>query len=51
VKLWKGLDYTITKPRDLFVAWNDVMFRISNRGTIKNGQDRNPTITGFASKK
>jgi len=31
VKLWKGSEYTITKPRDVVLSWNDVMDRISNR--------------------
>jgi len=34
VRLWKGFEYTISKPRDLFLAWNEVMSRISNRGPV-----------------
>jgi hypothetical protein len=33
VKRWKGYEYTISKPRDLFTAWNDVMNRVSNTRT------------------
>jgi hypothetical protein len=30
VRRWKGYEFTISKPRDLFTAWNEVMARISN---------------------
>jgi hypothetical protein len=40
VKLWKGVEYTITRPRDLFVAWNEVMYRLSNRESVTSGADR-----------
>ncbi len=42
VKLWKGVEYTITRPRDLFLAWNAVMSRISAGGPIAGN---NPTAT------
>ena len=29
VKLWRGVEYTIGKPRDLFEDWNEVMSRIA----------------------
>ncbi len=36
VKLWKGTEYTIEKPRDLFFAWAEVMSRIA-RKSMDNG--------------
>lgn len=30
VKHWNGFEYKISKPRDLFAAWNEVMGRVSN---------------------
>jgi hypothetical protein len=33
VKIWKGFEYTITKPHDLFSAWIDVMNRVVNSRT------------------
>jgi hypothetical protein len=48
VKLWKGLEYTITRPRDLFTAWNDVMSRIPIQDTLS---DTGETVNGFGSQK
>jgi hypothetical protein len=31
VKIWRGFEYTISRPRDLFLAWSDVMSRITGR--------------------
>jgi hypothetical protein len=28
VKAWKGIEYTISRPRDLFFAWSEIMGRI-----------------------
>jgi hypothetical protein len=28
VKSWKGIEYTISRPRDLFFAWSEIMGRI-----------------------
>jgi len=28
VKYLKGIEFTISRPRDLFFAWNDIMGRI-----------------------
>ena len=36
VKLWKGTEYTIERPRDLSFAWAEVMSRIA-RKRIENG--------------
>lgn len=30
VKLWRGSEYTIRRPRDILTAWAQVMFKISN---------------------
>jgi hypothetical protein len=42
VRCWKGIEYTITKPRDLFMAWNEVMSRISPQTTEA---PRNTSVT------
>jgi hypothetical protein len=31
VRLWKGSEYVISKPPDLFVAWTEIMSRLSNQ--------------------
>jgi len=40
VKFWKGFEYTISRPRDLFPAWNNVMARIPNREPEMGVSDR-----------
>jgi len=51
VKIWKGLEYSITRPRDLSVAWNDVMSRISNTQHGAGGPGSSMTLLGIAPKK
>lgn len=36
VKLWRGVEYTIVKPRDLFLAWNQVMSRMQTSAGYLN---------------
>ena len=50
VKLWKGFEYTITRPRDLFAAWNEVMTRIPVRDTAATEPDQT-TISDLLPKK
>lgn len=39
VKLWSGSEYTINKPRDVVLAWRQVMAKLSiNDGTERSGQ-------------
>lgn len=51
VKLWKGFEYTISSPRDLFLAWNEVMLRISTKEPAHGGPGRVATMTALAPKK
>jgi hypothetical protein len=41
VKLWKGFEYTISKPRDVFTAWAAVMREISKRRTSSSLTPKN----------
>ena len=45
VKFWKGFDYTIRKPRDLFMAWTEVMSRMSDREPVTAALER-ATLVG-----
>lgn len=38
VKLWKGAEYTIEKPRDLYLAWQAVISRIARKRVDDGGQ-------------
>jgi hypothetical protein len=40
VKVWKGFEHTISKPLDLFLAWDQVMSRISANGRGTSAADR-----------
>ena len=46
VKLWKGLEYTITRPRDMVTAWNEVMSRIASQGGNTGSADGGPPESG-----
>jgi hypothetical protein len=39
VRLWKGTEYTISKPPDLFAAWTEVMSRITRKTNPPGGTD------------
>jgi len=51
VRLWNGFEYRINKPRDLFVAWNDVMSRIAAKDTEALYTGRSAAITPLLPKK
>lgn len=49
VKFWKGSEYSISKPSDLFTAWKDVMSRIAARKTLLD-IDSSPAVTSLTPK-
>ena len=51
VRLWNGVEYRINKPRDLFAAWNDVMFRISTQDPAAGATARSDPFTPLLPKK
>ncbi len=51
VRFWKGLEYTIARPRDLLAAWNEVMSRISTDGAVSDDTGPTAAFTGLAPKK
>jgi hypothetical protein len=51
VKSWKGSEYTISKPRDLFTAWTEVMSRISRNTRRASGVPASVSVKGFVPKK
>jgi hypothetical protein len=51
VKSWKGLEYVITRPRDLPVAWADVMVRLSERVALPGIPGRAGMTKGLAAQK
>jgi hypothetical protein len=50
VKLWKGSEYVISRPSDLFRAWTEIMSRVSNTRYPINPSDPSP-ISGLVPKK
>ena len=37
VKQWKGLEFTITRPRDLLHSWSEIMYQVIHRTRERNG--------------
>jgi hypothetical protein len=38
VKQWKGLEFTITRPRDLLHSWSEIMYQVIHRTHERNGR-------------
>jgi hypothetical protein len=38
VKQWKGLEFTITRPRDLLHSWSEIMYQVVHRTRERNGR-------------
>ena len=38
VKQWKGLEFTITRPRDLLHYWSEIMYQVVHRTRERNGR-------------
>lgn len=51
VKVWKGMEHTITKPRDLSTAWTGVMSRLTGKRPATGVPGRSALITDLVSKK
>jgi len=51
VRLWKGFEYTISKPRDLFLAWKEVMSRIPVAEASADTSRQTETSNGLMPKK
>ena len=51
VKLWKGSEYIISKPPDLFQAWAEVISRITNGRAVADASDSSLAVSGLAPNK
>jgi hypothetical protein len=51
IKLWKGFEYTIERPRDVQAAWSQVMARLSSRASSIGISGRSTAINGLVPKK
>jgi len=51
VKLWRGFEYSISRPRDLPLAWTEVMSRIGSRQPAPSPLGPTAAMTGLAAKK
>jgi hypothetical protein len=51
VKFWKGKEYTITKPRDLSMAWSEVMSRLAANLSAMSATGQNAVISDLVPKK